>query len=301
MIMRLQKVLTHSSNNTTIIVLPFVASASPYLSSKDMLNFTGSNTKGQRSKSTVRCRVRVTAHRDGTGKGKALFGSNNVDDSLTLVGKGKVGETKGLDILLELHDLRSTGSLFNEGFHIDNTAAVTRGHVVIDRRQSAVRSSHAAASETEAFKCLRRRYFVNQVTINVDERRDTVIVDQVIIPDLVDERSFTASSSSKQRRRRSRSRRRLERVRASRGSKARSYTKDGAKQRYTDAQSHGWILAVQSNSPSDEKSKEEDMRAAACVNVWEEGDREIEEGLCRLSPDVAVLMSSCVMREEEKE
>ena len=72
-----------------------------YLSGKDMLNFTGSDTKGQGAKGSVSCRVRVSTNSDTTREREPLLGSNNVDNPLTLVGKGKVLESKVLDILFQ--------------------------------------------------------------------------------------------------------------------------------------------------------------------------------------------------------
>jgi hypothetical protein len=161
-----------------------------------MLDLTGTNTKGQGSKGTVRRSVRVTAHSDTSRKSETLLGTDNVNDTLTFVGHGKVCHTEILDILLELHDLRSTSSLFNECFYIHKIGSVSGGYVVIDGHKSAVRSPHGAVSNPEAFKGLRGRHLVNQMAIDVDESRQAVIIDQVIIPDLVNKSSF-----GKQRRR----------------------------------------------------------------------------------------------------
>ena len=56
----------------------------------------------------------VTANDGRPGQSEALFGSNNVDNTLALVGHAEVGETKVLDILLEGRALEAGVVLLDE-------------------------------------------------------------------------------------------------------------------------------------------------------------------------------------------
>jgi hypothetical protein len=203
-----------------------------YLRRKDVLNFTSSDTKRQGSKRTMRGRVRVTTYGNTTRQSETLLGADNVNDSLAFIGKGKVFESEIVNVLFQLHDLSSTGSLLDKGFDIDELASVRRGHIVIDSHKSAVGSPHGATGETEAFKCLGRGNFVNQVAIDVDKRRHTVIVDQMVVPDLVTKRSLASSSRQ--------GGGRLKCVATCDGEKSRDPSEKDAQQRSADAISHGY-------------------------------------------------------------
>jgi hypothetical protein len=63
------------------------------------------------------------------------------------------------------------------------------GNVVIDRGDAAVGATDFAASETEAFKGLGRRDLVEQLKIDVENRRLALRLDDyVLLPDLFEKR-----------------------------------------------------------------------------------------------------------------
>lgn len=155
------------------------------LSCQDMLHFTGSNTECQSTKRSMSCSVRVSTNRDTSWKSKSLFRSNNMDNSLTFIGHSKVFEPEIFDVLFELQHLCSTGSLFNKSRDINQLRSVFGGNIVIDRRQGAIRSADAAPGKSQAFKGLRRRHLVDQMAIDVEQTRQSIIFNNVIIPNLV--------------------------------------------------------------------------------------------------------------------
>ena len=165
-----------------------------YLCGEDMFHFTGSNPKRQRSKCPVCGRVRISAHRDTPRQGKALFRSNNVNNPLTFVGKGKVFESKISYILFQLQYLRPTGRFFNKGFNINQSGPIRCRDIVIDCHQSTIRSTDTASRQTQTFKRLGRCHFVDQVAVNVDQSRLTVVIDQMFVPYLVVQGARTGGS-----------------------------------------------------------------------------------------------------------
>mmetsp|Transcript_12221 Transcript_12221/g.26961 ORF Transcript_12221/g.26961 Transcript_12221/m.26961 type:complete len:434 (-) Transcript_12221:112-1413(-) len=152
---------------------------------QNVFHFARSNAKGQGPKGSVRGRVRITAHRDAAGQGKTLFGTDNVNNALSFVGKGEVGNVKILHVLFQLQDLGAGGGFLNKGFHVNELGTVRCGDIVIDRDEGAVRSTNDAVGHAKTFKGLGRRDFVDQVSIDVQQTTQTVVVDQVIVPDFV--------------------------------------------------------------------------------------------------------------------
>jgi hypothetical protein len=62
--------------------------------------------------------VAVTADNSGAWESKTLLGTDDVDDSLTLITKTEVSNAKVLDIVLEGHTLESGIFLFDKGLNI---------------------------------------------------------------------------------------------------------------------------------------------------------------------------------------
>lgn len=60
----------------------------------------------------------VTADDSGARKGEALFRTDYVDDTLTLVAEAEVGEAEGLHVFFESEALGARVSLFNKGFGV---------------------------------------------------------------------------------------------------------------------------------------------------------------------------------------
>mmetsp|Transcript_7321 Transcript_7321/g.15145 ORF Transcript_7321/g.15145 Transcript_7321/m.15145 type:complete len:450 (+) Transcript_7321:1617-2966(+) len=154
-------------------------------SGKDVLDLAGSNSKGQSPKCTVGCRVAVSAHTGSSRQGESLFGSNNMDNSLSLVFHSKVLEAKVLDVLFELKNLGSRVDFGNEGFNVLELFSILRGDVVIDRQQGAIGSTNTAVGQSEALKGLGRCHLVDQVSVDVQESRAIGFGDGVVLKDLV--------------------------------------------------------------------------------------------------------------------
>ncbi len=72
-----------------------------------MLDLGSANSKGESTKSSMSGCMAVSANKSCPGEGKALFWTNDVDNSLSLVIQAKVCEAKLPDILLESNALCS--------------------------------------------------------------------------------------------------------------------------------------------------------------------------------------------------
>ena len=171
-----------------------------------VLDLARADAERERAERAVRRRVRVAADAGRAGQREALLGPNDVHDALALVGHAKVLDAEVLDVPLERLHLGPRRDVGQEG--LDGLAArvegvaVRRRHVVVHRRERAVGPPHGPAGEAQALEGLRRRHLVDQVAVDVDERRAGLVLghDEVVVPDLVEERPRRAARGRAQRR-----------------------------------------------------------------------------------------------------
>lgn len=83
-----------------------------------MLNFRSTNPECKSAKCTVCGSVGVTAYDGSAWKGEALFGADDVDNTLTLVAETEVGKAKSLYIVFKGEALCARVSFFDEGFGV---------------------------------------------------------------------------------------------------------------------------------------------------------------------------------------
>lgn len=105
------------------------------LGREDVLDLASSDTEGEGSKGTVGGGVAVTADDGGAGEGETLLGTDDVDDTLTLVVHAKVRQIEVLDVLLEGGDLETGVVLLDELVDILEVLAGAGGDV-LGQRQS---------------------------------------------------------------------------------------------------------------------------------------------------------------------
>ena len=85
---------------------------------------------------------------------------------------------------------------FDERLHRFEHATVSCWYVMIHSSQCVFWSPSLSACSPKSFKCLGAGNFVNQVTINVQQRRSIgLFVDYMIVPDFI-EKSFGAAACS---------------------------------------------------------------------------------------------------------
>ena len=145
-----------------------------------MLNITGADTKGQSTKRAV-CAGMAVATNDGcTRDREPLFGANNVYDALAWIHHVEQRHAKFLGIRAQCVDL-------DAAFFIVDTVSTAAGwHVVVWGRQGQVWATHFATGHPQAFESLGAGHFVDQVAVNVDQRRAVgVVLHQVGVPNFI--------------------------------------------------------------------------------------------------------------------
>ena len=70
-----------------------------------MLDFRGADAVGERAEGAVRRGVAVAAHDRRAGQGEALLGTDDVDDTLALVGLAEIFDAEILGVLRHDRDL----------------------------------------------------------------------------------------------------------------------------------------------------------------------------------------------------
>jgi hypothetical protein len=92
--------------------------------------------------------------------GDALFGSDDVNDSLLAAAEVKVGDTKFDCIFPEFRD-HGGGEWVSERFDL-----TVRGHNVVDRGEGSLRVGDLESKVPEHTKGLRARHFMNEMCID---------------------------------------------------------------------------------------------------------------------------------------
>ena len=153
------------------------------LGRQDMLHFAGSDSKSERSKRTMGCGVRIATNDRHAGLGKAIFRSNDVDNSLADVTNVVQRHAELFAILSQRLNLLSRDRIG------DRQRSVAGRNVVIGRRKRFGRLANGPASNPKPLERLRAGHFVDQVQVDVQDRWPGLsLVDNVSVPDLVQER-----------------------------------------------------------------------------------------------------------------
>ncbi|CAB5078246.1 unannotated protein [freshwater metagenome] len=128
-----------------------------------MLNFTGAHTECQRTESTVRRSVRVTANNRHTWLCKAELWSNNVHDSLVSIAERVETNTKLNSVIAECIDLCARHQVSDRLINIDCWG------VVIFRSDREIGTTDFATSKAQTVKRLRAGNFMQKMQIDVEQ------------------------------------------------------------------------------------------------------------------------------------
>lgn len=131
--------------------------------------------------------VRVAADHGHARQGRALLRADHVNDALTHVVHLEFDDAVFIAVVVEGLNLQ-TRDLVGNGF--DAALALRGGRdVVVRGGDVGIDAPRLAPGQTQAFEGLRRGHFVDDVTIDIDQRRAIVaLLDQMRIPELVVER-----------------------------------------------------------------------------------------------------------------
>ena len=158
------------------------------LCGEDVFHLARADAERQRAERAVGRRVAVAAHDRRARLGQPLLRPYDVHDPL--LGAMQVVERHPKLFAVRgqrLHLLRRDGVRDGQGL-------IGRGDVVVHRGERLVRPPHLTACETEPLESLGRSHFVDEVEVNIENRRlARAGADDVAIPDLVDHRLGTFS------------------------------------------------------------------------------------------------------------
>ena len=123
----------------------------------------------------------IAANDCRAGQGEALFGSDDVDDTLAHIVHVEQLDAERLAVTGQCVYLEPRFRI------IDAAATVGCRYVVIGDRQRGVGPAHGAAVKPQPFKRLWTGDLVHQVPVDIDQT-DTVLllVDEMGVPDLVE-------------------------------------------------------------------------------------------------------------------
>src|SRR3954447_11301598 len=156
-----------------------------------VLDFRRAYAVGERAEGAVGRGVAIAADEGRARQREALLRPDDVDDALALVELVEIFEPEQLGVLGEIRDLR-------RAFRIRvGQVAIGGRYIVVDHAERLFRRSHLAASEAQSLECLRARYLVHEMAIDVDETGAVrLLVHQMVVPDLVVKRTRLSHSSN---------------------------------------------------------------------------------------------------------
>ncbi len=127
---------------------------------------------GQRTERAVGRGVRVAADHAHAWQGCALLRANHVDDALARIIHLEFGDAVLVAVVVEGLHLQAR-HLILDGTNA--TLAFGRGrHVMVRRCDDRVDPPWLALCQPQTFERLRRGHFVDDMTVNVDQRRTVV-------------------------------------------------------------------------------------------------------------------------------
>lgn len=157
------------------------------LGGEHVLDLGSANTVSQSTECAVGRGVGVAADHRHARQGGTLLRANDVDDALAHVVHLELDNAVFIAVVVEGLDLQARDLVSNR---FDAALALRRGRYVMVRgRDIGIDAPRLAPGQTQAFEGLRRSHFMDDVTVDVDQRRTIVaLFDQMRIPELVVER-----------------------------------------------------------------------------------------------------------------
>ena len=150
-----------------------------------MLNLRGADAVRQCTKCAVGGGMRVAADNGHARQGCALLRADNVNDALTHVIHLEFEDAEVVTVLIQGFHLNAR-HFIRDGFQTALALCLGSRHVVIRGRDIGVDAPRFAASQSQPFKRLWRGHFVENVTIDIDQRGTIIpLFDEMVVPQLV--------------------------------------------------------------------------------------------------------------------
>ena len=150
------------------------------LRGQDVLDLAGADPEGQRPEGAVGAGVAVAADDRQARQRQAQLGTDHVDDPLVAA----------LDVVKRDAELAAVGPHrldLPPRQRVANVELVLGRHVVIDGGERQVRPAHPAPGQPQAVERLRTGHLVDQVPVDVQQRRFVGRLHHVAIPDLLEQ------------------------------------------------------------------------------------------------------------------
>ena len=145
-----------------------------------VLDLARADAVRERAEGAVGGGVRVAADDRHARQRRALLRADDVDDALAAIVHLELGDAEAIAVRVERVDLQARDRIG------DAVRAIGRRHVVVADREVRRQAPDLAAGELEALERLRARHLVDQVAVDVEQRRAVVLAaDDVLVPELV--------------------------------------------------------------------------------------------------------------------
>ncbi len=150
------------------------------LGGEHVLDFGGADAERQRTERAVRRGMRVTADYRHTGQGGALFGADDMHDTLAYIIHVEFIDAEVLTVLIQGLDLHARDRVGNTA---DPATAPGGWHIVIGHRKHGSGAPGPAPGQPQPLERLRRGHLVDKVAVDVEQRCTIrVFADQVRVP-----------------------------------------------------------------------------------------------------------------------
>ena len=141
-----------------------------------MFDLRGSDSEGQGSESPVRGRMAVPADDREARKGDSLFRGDDVNNPLTEVVHGEIGDIEVVGVLFKSLDLKGADRVG------DSPGPVGGGNIVVRNGKGQVRSSHLSSGLLQAFEGLGAGDLVNQLPVDIEKRHAALFCHYMGVP-----------------------------------------------------------------------------------------------------------------------
>ena len=131
-----------------------------------MLDFRSADAKRHTGERAMRAGMRIATNHRHSRQRRAILRPNHVDDALTPVLERKIGERTGFaDVRVQRLDLKARHRI------LDAALPTVGRRIVIGGRHNRRNAPGRTPGQLEAFEGLRTRHFMNQMAVDVNQRR----------------------------------------------------------------------------------------------------------------------------------
>jgi hypothetical protein len=147
------------------------------LGRQGMFDFGCADTERQRPEGAMSGSMAVPTNHGHAGQGSTLLRTDDMHDPLAQIVHAEFRDAVGLAVLIQGLNLQPGNRI------VDAVAAIGGGHIVIRGSQIGIQTPRLASGQTQAFESLGGGHFVDQMSINIDQRGAvTIVTHHVLVP-----------------------------------------------------------------------------------------------------------------------